>query len=142
MRLSPLFSPPLLVLLTACAGTNFSSLRPTGGPVLSAACQRAYHTYGDERDPAYFAADPTGRACAATVCRYDTCIGRFPGTAIRACERVSGGAECFIYADGVTQSWRGPAPIDAAAAPGGRSEPTAVPYIRLRPHPFRRFHDD
>lgn len=110
--------------------------------MLSEACQRAYRAYGDERDPVYFTADPSGQACAATVCRYEFCSGRFPGTAIRACEGVSGGAECFIYADGRTQSWRGPAPIDATAAAGSVAGSARVPFIRLRRHPLSRFLDD
>ena len=141
LRLAPLFATLLLGLLAACAGANFSSLRPVGGPVLSEACQRAYHAYGDELDPVYFAADPSGQACAATVCRYDYCMGRFPGTAIRACERVSGGADCFVYADGVTQSWRGPEPVDISAI-GGQTGPRSVPFISLRRDLFSRFRDD
>lgn len=131
------------LMLAACApGTNFSSLQPVGGPVLSEACQRAYHAYGDERRPVYFAADASGQTCAATVCPYDSCLGQFPGTAIRACEGISGGAECFVYADGVTQSWRGPAPVEATAAADGGADPNRVRYIRLRRHPFWRYIDD
>lgn len=132
-----------LLLLAACAPDgSFSSSRPTGGPVLSAVCQQAYQAYLDERDPAYFATDAAGQVCAAVVCRHRYCITGFPGQAVRACQRASGGADCFVYADGRTHSWRGPEPIAGARGADVDRQPGTALFISLPRDPFARFRDD
>lgn len=119
-----------LLIVAACApGTSLSSGVPRGGPTLSDACAQAYRAYLRERRPEFFAADATGRYCAYAYCPQGRCETAFPGDAIRPCEGISGGAECYVYADGPTQSWRGPAPI--ADAPPLEVQ-GSVPVVRLR----------
>ena len=133
---------PVILLLAACAPDgNFSPSRPTSGPVLSDVCQQAYRAYLDEWDPVYFAADRSGQVCAAVICQHEYCVTGFPGTAIRACERISDGAACFVYAEGVTQSWRGPEPVAGAAADADAGPGSAL-LVRLRRQPFSRFRHD
>ena len=135
--------PLALLYLAACAPDgSFSSSRPVGGPVLSETCQRAYQAYLDEREPAYFATDAAGQVCAAVVCRHRYCITAFPGQAVRACERVSDGADCFVYADGRTYSWRGPEPVAGAGGADVDREAGTALFIRLPRDPFARFRDD
>ena len=141
LRLVPLLATLLLAVACAPDG-SFSSSRPVGGPVLSETCQRAYQTYLDERDPVYFAADATGRTCAAVVCRHRYCVTGFPGTAVRACERIDGGADCFVYAEGRTQSWRGPEPVAGVGGVDADTGPGLAVFVRLRRDPFARFRDD
>ena len=134
---------PLLLLAVSCApGGSFSSSVPVGGPALSDTCQFAYDAYLRERRPVFFAADPTGNYCGYAICPHQRCVSGFPGDAVRTCERVSDGADCFVYAQGRTQSWRGPAPILDAPPPRVELRPGSVPVEELRRAAYSRSRDD
>ena len=127
---------PLLLLGSCAAGGGLSPSVPVGGPVLSDTCQLAYASYLRERQPVFFAADATGHACGYAICTHRRCVNGFPGDAVRACERISDGADCFVYAQGRTQSWRGPAPVVDAPPPERHLSPSSVPVERLRRRAF------
>ena len=123
---------PLLVLGSCGPDGSLSSSQPRGGPVLSDTCQLAYAAYLRERQPLFFAADATGHYCGYAICTHRRCVNAFPGDAVRACERISGSTDCFVYAQDRTQSWRGPAPILDAPPPEVSLSPSSVPVERLR----------
>ena len=128
-----------LLILTACTtGGSLSPSRQVGGPTLSPVCAGAYERYLRERDPRFFAADATGQACGAVVCRHRFCVSSFPGQATRACQQISRGAECFVFAERFTQSWRGPAPQPPPTQREVRLNPGSVPVIQLRRDIIRR----
>ena len=100
------------LLLASCVSNGNSSGGP--GPVLSFGCERHFQNYLQERSPAYFATDVTGRACAYVYCPVDMydCYAGYPGDAIRLCEQRSG-VDCYVYAVGRNRSWQGPGLLKA-----------------------------
>ena len=131
-----LLSVPLLLIGSCAQDGSFSPSRPVGGPVLSDTCEFAYGAYLRESQPVFFAADPTGNYCGYAICTHRRCVNGFPGDAVRACERISGGADCYVYAQGFTQSWRGPDPVVDAPPPQVQLSPGSVPVERLRRRGF------
>ena len=84
--------------------------------IKSTDCAQAFRRYDTAYDPRHFAISGDGRACAFTYCISGCTRTATPYRAIQACQSISNGSPCGLYA------YRGKVVSDTLEIPASGSE--------------------